>query len=331
MPAPRVFVSSTFYDLRYIRENLKYFIKSLGYDPVLSEEGSVYYAPRAHVHEAAVAEVPSCQMLILIIGGRYGQGYRPEPDQSVTNAEYKKAVEAKVPIFALVERDVYAQYRVYRENKQNADIDAASINYPAVDTVRVFEFVEEVQDQAVNNALVPFADFEEIQNYLRQQWASMMFSFVSSESEAHRVADTLAAVTEVSRKIEFLSREVLKAVGDRFTTAAVEMYDVLLGADVVRDLAIGGARPTPEVIVRHETLDQYFASADVDLQVMDDSSDISSQVSKGRVSLAREYYESMKKRYVGVRSELLRKLDEHGLSVEDYLGSETKKREDIRP
>ena len=38
MAVPRVFVSSTCYDLKYIRENLKYFIRSLGYEPVLSEE-----------------------------------------------------------------------------------------------------------------------------------------------------------------------------------------------------------------------------------------------------------------------------------------------------
>jgi hypothetical protein len=39
MAAPKVFVSSTWYDLRYIRENLKYFISNLRYEPVLSEEG----------------------------------------------------------------------------------------------------------------------------------------------------------------------------------------------------------------------------------------------------------------------------------------------------
>jgi hypothetical protein len=34
---PRVFVSSTFYDLRYIRENLRIFIKNMGFEPILSE------------------------------------------------------------------------------------------------------------------------------------------------------------------------------------------------------------------------------------------------------------------------------------------------------
>ena len=60
MPVPRVFVSSTCYDLKYIRENLKSFIRSLGYDPILSEEGSVFYDPSLHAQDACLAEVPAC-------------------------------------------------------------------------------------------------------------------------------------------------------------------------------------------------------------------------------------------------------------------------------
>ena len=320
MPAPRVFVSSTFYDLRYIRENLKYFVKSLGYEPVLSEEGSIYYDPKAHVHEAAVAEVPSCQMLVLIIGGRYGQEYKLDPDQSVTNAEYKKAVEAKVPIFALVERDVYEQYHVYRGNKENPNVDAASINYPAVDSVKIFDFIEEVQDQAVNNALVPFADFGEIESYLRQQWASMMFSFLTSESEARRVADTLSAVTEVSRKIEFLTREVVKSVGDKAAKAAVEMYDIIIGSDLMEELTSSGARPTPGAVLKHKTIDKYFDAAGVDY-IPADKADPSmfDNLVRSLSVVSPPKYDKVKREYRRLREELVKKIKEYGISVEDYL------------
>ncbi len=317
MPAPRVFVSSTFYDLRYIRENLKFFVKSLGYEPVLSEEGGIYYDPESHVQEAAVAEVPSCQMLVLIIGGRYGQRFKPDPKQSVTNAEYKKAIETKVPIFALVERDVYEQYRVYRGNKENPNVDATSINYPAVDTVKIFDFVEEVQGQAVNNALVPFADFEEIQNYLRQQWASMMFSIVSSESEARRVADMLEAVTEVSQKVEFLTREVLRSVGDAATKAAVEMYDILLASEGIREFTMGGAKPTPEAILKHDDVRKYFKANGVDFHVK--RSRAGAGWREGWVEMGRQYYDRTQQKYKATRTELLHKLNEYGLSLEEYL------------
>src|SRR4051794_30869434 len=112
MAAPNVFVSSTFYDLRYIRENLEYFIRSLGYVPVLSERGSVYYDPGREVSDAAVAEVANCQMFVLIIGGRFGSEHE-ESGQSVTNAEYQEAARRQIPIFALVEQGAFSDYQLW--------------------------------------------------------------------------------------------------------------------------------------------------------------------------------------------------------------------------
>jgi len=322
MATPRVFVSSTFYDLRYIRENLKYFIKSVGYEPVLSEEGSVYYDPKAEVREAAVAEVPSCQMLVLIIGGRYGQHIKPESDQSVTNAEYKKAAESNVPIFALVERDIYEQYKVYRQNKENPQIDAAAIRYPAVDSVKVFGFIEEVQGQAVNNALVPFADFGEIESYLRQQWASMMFSFLSSGSEARRVADTLDAVTEVSEKIEYLTREVVRSVGDPATKAAVKMYDILLADRLIADLAVGGAKPTPEAVLKNETLTGYFEDAGMEVG-LESNAEYARSLSGRSITFDEGHFDSLSEQYTQLREALIDKSTEYGLTVDEYLARES--------
>ena len=72
MAIPRVFISSTWYDLRYIRENIKFFVRGMGFEPVLSEEGSVFFDPRRHTQDACLAEVPNCQIFVLVIGGRYG-------------------------------------------------------------------------------------------------------------------------------------------------------------------------------------------------------------------------------------------------------------------
>ena len=95
MAFPRVFVSSTCYDLKYIRENLKYFIRRLGYEPVLSEEGSVFFDPNLHTHDACIAEVPNCHMFVVIIGGRFGAQFKGET-HSITNAEYREAVRLKI-------------------------------------------------------------------------------------------------------------------------------------------------------------------------------------------------------------------------------------------
>lgn len=43
MAVPRVFLSSTFFDLKQVRNNIGDFIKGLGYEPVMHEKSSVAY------------------------------------------------------------------------------------------------------------------------------------------------------------------------------------------------------------------------------------------------------------------------------------------------
>ena len=40
MAKPRIFISSTYYDLRQVRADLERFIKDLGYETVLNEQGN---------------------------------------------------------------------------------------------------------------------------------------------------------------------------------------------------------------------------------------------------------------------------------------------------
>jgi hypothetical protein len=195
MPAPNVFISSTFYDLRYIRESLRSFVRNLGYHPILNEKGAIYYDPDRSAPGAAVAEVSSCHLFVLIVGGRFGSEM-PDTGHSVTNAEYREAVRRRVPIFALVEQGTYSDYEVWCANPERDD-DSLPINYPNVDDARVLRFVDEVRNQAVNNALFSFRDFEDIQSYLRQQWAGMLHAFLVGRGEAKR-----------EEKLEMLERQV---------------------------------------------------------------------------------------------------------------------------
>lgn len=318
MPAPRVFISSTCYDLKYIRENLKFFIRTLGYEPILSEEGSVFYDPTLHVQDACLAEVPACQMFVLIIGGRYGGRYKTT-DKSITNAEYEEAVRSKVPIFAMIEQGVYDDFRLYTSNKGNPDIDATKISYPAADSTRIFDFIGEVQSQAVNNALVPFADFEAIQKYLRQQWAGMLYRFLTSESEASRVADILSELAKANEKIEFLARQVVASVADPVTKLKVELYDYLLPRSVVHDLTLWGLTVTPDRFLVSETLDDF---CDNQIRVDPDSySDNSLTYGGPPYKLGANRLEGNKKEYKRIHSHLLQRLRDSKVTVEQFLAS----------
>ena len=250
MPAPNVFISSTFYDLRYIRENLRFFVRSLGYSPILSERGTIFFNPEQSAAQAAVAEVPNCQLFVLIIGGRYGTEMK-DADQSVTNAEYQEAIRQKVPVFALVEQGTFSDYGVWRANAL-LEQDTSELTFPNADDQRIFAFIDEVSSQTSNNALVAFRDFGDIETYLRQQWAALLHSFLTNRNEENRVSETLSGLERINRRVEILSTQILESVGTEEAKLMAEMYDEMLGSVAVQNLIMIGLRPTPVDILRHE-------------------------------------------------------------------------------
>lgn len=57
MAAPRVFISSTYYDLRHVREDIGNFIKSMGYEPVMHDRGGVTYAQSETLQKSCYNEL----------------------------------------------------------------------------------------------------------------------------------------------------------------------------------------------------------------------------------------------------------------------------------
>lgn len=311
MPVPNVFISSTFYDLRYIRENLQFFVRSLGYNPILNERGAVYYDPGENAADSAVAEVANCQIYVVVIGGRFGSEL-PNSSHSVTNAEYKEAVRQKIPVFGLVEHGVLADYQVWQANRERTD-ESATIIYPNVEDERVFEFIDEVRTQSTNNALFPFRDFEDIQAYLRQQWAGMLYSFLLSRNQAERVEETLSALEMVGRRVEVLSQGILESVGSAEAKATAEMYDLMLGSKAVQDMSSLGLRPTPQDILDCE---DFFACnerlgghwdvqpEDADITYNTSYSEKEGKMSFERASAVKADYQELREKLSGISSRL---------------------------
>ncbi len=212
MAIPRVFISSTCYDLKHIRENLKFFVETIGYQPVLSDEGDVFYSPYSHTHESCLKEVESCQLFILIIGGRYGGSFK-DSDKSITNNEYKEAVKQNIPIFTLVETGVYSDHNVYNKNKKDKPKIYKDISYPNIDDIKIFDFIDEVRKNGKNNAIQPFRNFSDMEIYLKKQWAGMMYDFLiekNKESESKLTNKLLDNIDIASKKTEELIKLLLK-------------------------------------------------------------------------------------------------------------------------
>jgi hypothetical protein len=317
MPSPSVFISSTFYDLRYIRENLLFFVRSLGYSPILSEKGTVFFDPDQGAAEAAVADVPNCQMFVLIIGGRFGSELK-DTEQSVTNAEYQRAVQMQIPVFALVEQGTYADYEVWRANPDTEVLK--DVVFPNADDVRIFEFIEEVRGQVVNNALTAFADFAGIENYLRSQWAALLHSFLAGRTEDKQVTQALSGLERVSQRVEILSTQILQSVGTAESKLMVELYDLMLGSEAVKDLTALRLRPTPVDILKY---DDFYNCAESlggiwqigGLTERQEEDDVSTSVSGKKGRMSEGHAEIIRKAYSNLREALQGKLDQSGISL----------------
>ncbi len=200
MAKPRVFVSSTFYDLRQVREDLDRFISGLGYETILFEAGDVAYGkdrpPEGYVHR----EIEMCDILICIIGGRYGTESQEQPGSSITQTELRTALDNQVQVFIFIEQNVFSEYGTYLINKETA-----GINYQFVDDHRVYEFIELVNDLPRNNPIQPFQTAYDIVEYLRNQWAGLFQSFLQDQKRRQEIR-ALEEMKSVSGTLEQLVR-----------------------------------------------------------------------------------------------------------------------------
>lgn len=220
MTRPRVFVSSTFYDLKHIRSSLDNFIESLGFDAMLSEKGSVAYAPDIALDESCYREAQNADIFVLIIGGRYGSAASEEPKingkrdfysqyESITKKEYETAVEQTLPIFILIESAVYAEYQTYLANKSNGEV-----LYAHVDSVNVFKFIEEILSKPRNNPIQRFERFADIEIWLREQWAGLFRELLRRVTSQQQLT-TLSAQVESLRSIGGTLQQYLETLVHR--------------------------------------------------------------------------------------------------------------------
>lgn len=196
MALTKVFVSSTCYDLSVLRAELRNFIKSLGHEPVMSDYTDILYDPRIHTHTSCVSEVVNCDMMIVIIGSRFGGAGVPQAIEeidfkrlekesnssidfektkvSITQLEVFKAIESNIPIYAFVDKKVYYEHEIYEKNKDNEEV-IKNIIFPAIDkqdTAKyIFDFLNFIRLKKTGNSIYQFERLQDIEETLKKQWS----------------------------------------------------------------------------------------------------------------------------------------------------------------
>ncbi len=204
MSRPRVFISSTFYDLRQIRADLDSFIRRMGYEPVRNESGKIPYGKEQKPEEYCYREIESCDIVVAIIGGRFGS-VSQQPTYSISQTEVRTAVKQDKSLFVFIEKGVFSEFQTYLKNKETQ-----GIKYLYVDRIEIFTFIEEVLSLPKNNPVHPFETAEDINELLREQWAGMFQRFLQEQDRARETSLILRldqTASTLDRLVQFLSEQ----------------------------------------------------------------------------------------------------------------------------
>jgi uncharacterized protein DUF4062 len=148
----------------------------------MSDYGEVGYINPSTAAESCYRSVKQCQIVVLIVGRRYGT---PGDDgMSATHREFATARAERIPTITFVEPEVL-NYKDVFETDKNAAIwsDFKPMDNPR----RTFELLDEVARSEAYNAIIPFTSVRDAKTKLKLQLADF-------------VGDRLAEVIQPARK-----------------------------------------------------------------------------------------------------------------------------------
>lgn len=205
MAKPRVFVSSTFYDLKQVRADLERFIKELGYESILNERGNIAYGSTERLEEYCYKEVGLCDIVIAIIGGRLGSSSIDESHSSITQKEIATALKNNKQVYIFIEKNVLAEFQTYLINKENE-----KIRYKYVDDIKIYEFIETIQALPNNNTMHGFETSNDIILFLKEQWAGLFQRFLQEQiriKEVNKIVELEKTAQTLNQLVDFLTKE----------------------------------------------------------------------------------------------------------------------------
>lgn len=226
-----IFVSSTCYDLKGIRDGIKTFIEGMGYNHVMSEYSEVNFDYKNHTHQNCIDSVKGVDMLILIIGNRFGgavipaiiedidlaeinkyssKGITCKKHLSITHLEVITAIKNNIPIYTFISKDVLSNHLIYQKNKTNKDIVFPAFEHNPQDALPIFEFIDFLRCLKKNNAYESYEGIEDIKQFLLKQWSGLFKGLLENDRKVKIDKESIEENTEEDVEIKLKEAIVLE-------------------------------------------------------------------------------------------------------------------------
>lgn len=186
---------------------------------------------------------------MLIVGGGYGSeastgktvASRTFYDRynSITRGEYKSAVARDISTYVLIERSVYAEYETYLRNKGKKNVA-----YAHVDSVNIFQLIEDIVSQPRNNPIQQFERYSEIESWLQEQWSGLfreLLQRMQAQAQISSLQAQVAQLSEINTTLKRYLEEIVSRVAPKKSRDLIRTETKRLEDASVKSLMAGNA------------------------------------------------------------------------------------------
>lgn len=205
MAKPRIFVSSTYYDLKQIRNDLAKLFNDLGYDSIRNEAGNIPYENTTTLEENCYKEINYSDVIVHIVGNKFGTESQQIKGKSISQVEIDNAIKLNKHIFIFIDKKVFNEFDTYLLNEDNESLKYASVNDP-----RIFKHIKYLKALPKNNVIHPFESADDITSFLKEQFSGLLHRYLTEQSRINEVqyVEKLEKITaSLSQLAEIVSQK----------------------------------------------------------------------------------------------------------------------------
>jgi len=134
-----------------------------------------------------------------------------------------------MPIYIFIDKNVHSEYQTYKENQDYFEYITKEKNtspifkFAHVDDINIFRFIDLVRNKPIKT----FDKVDEIEHYLKHQFAGLFYSYLENlkkESEKTKILDTVSELNNVALRMN----EMLTSVGKKILGNENEEYEEVI-------------------------------------------------------------------------------------------------------